>query len=448
MPKNILYLIFISLLLSTLTHAKEIEVNGKNYGDVSGLIRLYYVFSPSFVKSGRSHDYDIDGSAIGGHLRYISPTLQNFGVSSAVYYVRDTKLNDTNDPNTMIAAGRFFTKDYSAKTVLGELNLFYKDKEHTMVIGRQKINSPLTNSIITFMPNMYEAFHYNNRHFDNFEFGLLHINKMAFGTRAPVEFGLVGETTKTAGSTQSAIDIRGEFAPIEQQIMADGSVNTNGVTGFSITNRSFKNNTIRIWDFYAHDIINMFYVDSIYKNSDVKLPYSVSAQYLNVRSIGKNLASAWLDGSSASMLGLKLSVNYKNISAYVAYNHSGDEKLLNPFNGDPAYTSSVFSRNAYRANVDAYKLGANFRITKEFKILTSYANYGKSSTIGTFAPSQPVQAPALPQGDAQESALLFSYNPIEDLNILTGAIYKTSEYYYGLKQVKLLDLDFVLTYRL
>jgi len=447
--KSVVCIIFINLFFisSTFLQAKEIEISDQNYGDLSGLIRLYHVFSPSYVKSGRNDDYSIDGSAVGGHVRYISPTLDNLSVSSAIYYAKDTGLNDTGDINTIMAAGRFFKKDYSDKAVLGEVSFLYKDQEHIVIIGRQKIDSPLTNSIVTFMPNMYEALFYNNKHFKELEFSLFHINKMAYGTRAPVEFGLIGETTRTAGSTQSAIDNRGDFAPIEQQVLADPSVNTNGVTGFSLTNRSFKNNTIRICNFYAYDIINMFYVDSVYKNFKAKLPYSISVQYLNVKSVGKNLASAWLDGSNASMLGLKFAFDYQNISAYLAYNHSGNQKLLNPFNGDPAYTSSFFSRNAYRSDVDAYKIGVNFKITKDFKIISSYADYGKSSTIGTFAPSQPVQVPTLPQNNAKESALLFSYNPIKNFNVLTGAIYKTSEYYYALKQVKLLDLDFVATYK-
>lgn len=435
------------MLLPISVKADETNSSTINYGSLSGMARFYYIFTPSYVKSGREDDYKVDGSAIGGHVKYTSPQFENFGVSSALYYVRDTKLNDTNDPNTMVSAGRFFTKDYSDKAVLGELNLFYKEKDHQLIAGRQRIDSPLTSAIITFMPNMFEALYYTNSQFDNVEFSLLHIDKMAYGTRAPVEFGLIGETTKTAGATQSALEIRGEFLPIEQQVLANTSAHTRGVSGFSLTNNSLKNTTIRVWDFYAYDIINMLYIDSMYKKSDGFLPYSIGAQYLNVRSVGDNLASSWLDASSATMVGLKFAFDYENISAYIAYNHSGNAKVLNPFGGDPAYTSSYFSRNGYRANVDAYKIGVDLKINNVLKIIASHADYGKSTTIGTFSPSQPLQAAALPQGNARESALLFSYNPMKQLNILTGPIYKTSEYYYASKQVRLLDLDLVITYR-
>lgn len=449
MKKNILHFVSLITLFTVLpiaAKADDTNTSKINYSSLSGMARFYYIFSPSYVKSGRTEDYTIDGSAIGGHVKYTSPQFKNIGVSSALYYVRDTGLNDTHDPNTMVAAGRFFTKDYSDKAVLGEMNLFYKNSNHNLIAGRQRIDSPLTSAIITFMPNMFEALYYTNTQYDNFEFSLLHIDKMAYGTRAPVEYGLIGETTKTAGTTQSAVEIRGQFLPIEQQVLANTS-HTRGVSGFSVTNTSLKNTTIRVWDFYAYDIINMLYIDSLYKNSDGSLPYSIGAQYLNVRSVGDNLASSWLDASSATMVGLKFGLDYENISAYIAYNHSGNAKLLNPFGGDPAYTSSYFSRNAYRANVDAYKIGADIKINNDFKIIASHADYGKSTTIGTFSPSQPVEAPALPQANARESALLFSYNPMKQLNILTGPIYRTSEYYYASKQVRLLDLDLVITYK-
>jgi len=448
--KKDVYKPFNTTLLSLMLIPQLITANENSdniYGDVSGVIRFYYVFNPSYVKSGRSEDYSLEGSAFGGHIKYSSPTYKNFSFSSALYYVIDPKLNDTDDVNTMVAAGRFFTQDYSNKAVLAELNLLYKNKNHKLEIGRVKIDSPLTNSISTYMPNMFEAISYKNSQFDDFEFILLQIEKMAYGTRSPVEFGLIGETTRTAGATQSGINSRGDFLTIEQQVLADSSVDTNGVTAFAILNKSIKNTTIRIWDLYAHDIINMLYIDSIYKDSETTLPYKISAQYLNVKTVGKDLASSWVDKSSAYMLGLRFDVRYNNISAFIAYNHSGDAKLLNPFSGDPAYTSSFFSRNAYRANVDAYKIGTVFKLSDEFKVLANYADYGRSTTLGTFAPSLPVEAQSEPDADAMESSLLFSYNPLKELNFLTGVIYKTSEYFYNSKQVKLLDLDFIATYK-
>ncbi|WP_229855095.1 hypothetical protein [Candidatus Sulfurimonas marisnigri] len=89
----------------------------------------------------------------------------------------------------------------------------------------------------------------------------------------------------------------------------------------------------------------------------------------------------------------------------------------------------------------------NFQLAKNFKIITSHADYGQSTTDGTFSPAKPVEAATQPKGDAIESALLFSYFPIKSINILSGIIYKTSEYFYSGEQVKLLDLDLLITYK-
>ena len=349
----------------------------------------------------------------------MSPPVYHIGVSAALYFAADTGLNNFSDPETIGAAGRFFTRDYATKAVWGELNLLYDNAGHRLTIGRQKIDSPLTNAIYTYMPDMFEALLYENTQLADTEVIVLQIDKMAYGTRGPVEFGLIGETTRTAGATQNTLDIRGEFRSIESQTLADETVKTHGVSGVGFINRSLAQTTFRVWDFYAYDIINMFYVDAQYQQQS----YTLSAQYLEVRSVGDDLASAWLDDDRAYLYGVKVGFKEGRISAYAAFNHSGSAKLLNPWGGDPAYTSSFFSRNAYRADVDAYKIGANVMLLEGLHILASHADYGRSGTMGTFSPATPVEPAAMPIGDAMESALLLSYNPIKSVNILTGAIY-------------------------
>lgn len=304
---------FILALLSFLTLdvlANE-EVNGSkaDWGDLEGRIRLYHIFEPAYVKSGRAKDYAINASTIGGHLRYKSPSYKNISATAAVYTASGTGLNNLNDDDTIIGAGRFFSKDYSTKFVLGELNLRYKDKTHHARVGRFKLDTPLTNAIYTYMPNMFEAFLYENSSIEDTTISIAQVEKMAYGTRAPVEFGLIGELTRTGGTTQNGLDSRGLFQDIEKQTVADNSVETNGLTTLGVVNKSLKNTTIRAWDFFAHDVVNMFYLDGTYKSKEY--PFSLAAQYLRVDSVGKGLADKWLDSSSASMVGLKGTYKHK-----------------------------------------------------------------------------------------------------------------------------------------
>lgn len=440
--------VFISFAIVVTVHASEDETSSEyDFGKFDGLVRLYHVFAPAFVKSGRSEDYAIDGSTIGGHLRYHTPKYSGFGATTAVYYSTGSGFNNKHDLNTIIAAGRFFTPDYESRAVLGELNVHYKDENHYAIAGHFKLDTPLTNAITTYMPNMYEAVLYKNSSLASTSITLAQIDKMAYGTRAPVEFGLIGETTRTGGTTQNGINTRGDFKDIEEQTLADENAKTDGITVLGLENTSLPKTTIRAWNFYAHDIINMFYLDATYKEKETSMPYTLSAQYLRIDSVGKDLASKWLDSDSAYLFGVKATLKYKKSLFYLAYNHSGSSKILNPWSGDPAYTSSFFSKNAYRANVDAYKIGFNYDILKNLKLITSHADYGKSTTPGTFAPSKPVEAASMPKGYAFESVLLLSYKPVKELTVLGGFIYKTSEYHYAGEQVKLLDADLVITYK-
>jgi len=272
----VLCFLFINVALFS-QEEQDIEVENNtssfDWGNIEGRIRLYHIFEPAYVKSGRTNDYNIDGSTIGGHIRYITPKFSGFGATTAVYFARGTGLNNKDDVDTIMAAGRFFTKDYSPKAVFGELNVHYKDKVHYGVIGRYHIDSPLTNSIYTYMPNMFQGALYSNDSYADTTITISQIEKMAYGTRAPVEFGLIGELTRTAGATQNGIDTRGDFLDIEKQTLADQNADTNGITTLAIENTSLDNTKLRIWDFYAHDIMNMFYMDYAYTNKNVLLPY-------------------------------------------------------------------------------------------------------------------------------------------------------------------------------
>ena len=447
---KLISIIISSILLSGVINAQEKQVEAKEeskWGKLEGQIRLYHVFSPAYIKSGRTTDNTIEGSTIGGHLRYITPEFSGFGATTAVYYARGTGLNDKYHEDSIMAAGRFFTSNYSPKAVLGEANVHYKDKTHHAIAGRYKVNTPITNAIFTYMPHMYQAFQYTNSALDSTKVTLLQIEKMAYGNRSPVEFGLIGEVTRTGGVAQNGLNTRGDFIDIEEQTLGVSNTKTNGVTGLGIENTSIPDTKLRLWDFYGHDIMNMLYVDATYKPKDAS--YSLAGQYLRIDSVGDELAvkPGYMDSTSAYVVGLKATLKYNKAFFYLAYNHSGDSRLFNPWGGDPAYTSSFFSKNAYRANVDAYKLGFNYQLLDNLKLITSHAQYTKSTTPGTFAPIKPVEALSAPEHDPFESAFLFSYNPFKKLNILGGLIYKTSEHNYENEQVKILDVDLLVTYK-
>ena len=98
----------------------------------------------------------------------------------------------------------------------------------------------------------------------------------------------------------------------------------------------------------------------------MKTKLDLGAQYLRQDDVGDgtkgiqgipaieaNFGSGDLDynlfGLKAGLIGAK-----KKRTAHVMWNQSdGDTAFFSAFGGDPAYTSSIFSRNAYRQNVNA-----------------------------------------------------------------------------------------------
>ena len=48
---------------------------------------------------------------------------------------------------------------------------------------------------------------------------------------------------------------------------------------------------------------------------------------------------------------------------------------------NPGYTSSMFSRNEYRSNVNAYKATLVYKALSNLDIKISHADYGQSTTL-------------------------------------------------------------------
>jgi hypothetical protein len=124
------------------------------------------------------------------------------------------------------------------------------------------------------------------------------------------------------------------------------------------------------------------------------------------------------------MFGAKVALGNKKWGVYIAGNSSsGDSYFFNGFGGDPAFTSTIFSRNAYRENVDAWKIGGRFSPIKGVKLVAQYADYGKSDTIGYNGNPNSV-----PNTDAKELDLIAIYKPRKDVTLRMFYAKRTSEY--------------------
>ena len=384
------------------------------YGDFSGQVKAMHILSDnenSFAPN--------DGS---GYLltgKYLSPELTTgLKLGAALYVNGDTGLTDWDAEKN--ALGMFTDEEGKAKVHLGQAYLQYNNDKVSAKVGRQILNTPLTTIKWSLMPNFYEAAVVGGSVAKDTSLTLAHVSSMSYGSRAAADFGLIGEKTGTAGTarpmyTQSAA------SGVKQATFTNlgelaGTDDTSGITAINVAYTGIKNLKLSLWDYYAHDIGNMIYADAAYKMPVSKgLKMSVNAQYL----------SQSLDGASDdySLIGTKVKVGNKKYSAYLAYSMSGaDAKFVNPWGSDPSYTSSLFSRNQYRQDVSAYKLGGHYVIMKGLKLMVSHANYGQSKTTG-WGPAN-----LTAQTDATETDIILAYKPNKQSVIKIFNAMRVSEY--------------------
>ena len=358
-----------------------------------------------------------DGSGYLIWLKYVTPDLKLSGLKAgAAFYVNgDTGLTDWND-NSKNAQGMFTDVNGASKALLGQAYVEYKNKLLEFKVGRQILHTPLTKIKWSLMPNFYQASVLKAKPLEKLTVQALFINKMAYGSRTATDYSLIGEKTGTAGVITAAI---GQGAGTREQASfinlgkGAGLSSTSGMSALGINYALVNNLDISLWNYRAYNVANTVYTDAKYKISLSKdVNFILGGQYLKQKETGNALAGE----IDFELYGVKASFGNQNWSIYGAYNRSNDDQTVgvrssffNAWGADPAYTSSIFSRNAYRQDVSAYKIGGEISLIKGLKLMVSHADYGQSKTLGWgTTPSNQ---------DAKETDIVLMYKPTKALNL-------------------------------
>lgn len=373
------------------------------------------------VLSDKSNKYaPEDGSAYLLKLKYISEDFYeglHFGIGA--YANGDTGLTNWEGKNN--ALGLFSQPKGDTSVVFGELYLRYKNRTTDATLGRGLLDTPLTKISTTLTPNFYQTVFLKNSLNENISLSLGHINAISFGSQGATDWALVGEQTKTAGAAvpMQSQSINGvEQAKFISIAEAAGGKDTKGISFIGLEHRLCDSFSYRTWNYTAYDFANTFYMDTNYITEFTNLAkLSFGAQLLAQKSIGKNHGniqnSFFMGGFEA-----KIADSIKFLSLSV--NKSNDAEYFNAWGSDPAYTSSIFSRNVYRRDVWAYKTALGYTLSSKLSFMASFAYYEKSKTIGW---GSLVAAKA-----AYESDLAISYKPIKNLTLKLVSFIKRSEY--------------------
>jgi hypothetical protein len=409
-------------LMSAPVWAADLQKDGKDLGKVELSIKAMSIID------AEDNGYDPnDGTAYLLKLKYETTEWNNVKLGVGMYTNGDL-FNLTDFDTERVARGLFVTDDGSEKSQLGELYLDYKPGEYHLYGGRKIYKTPLTTITYSTMPNFYNVYGASTTALSKTKLGIAQITDMSFGARSMTDFALIGEGTKSAGSAiKTSLIGQAEFHDISTATLGDGAPDTNGITVLNAEYDATKNIKLGLWDYYVDDITN-----NIYFQADATVPLTgkklkLSGQYLTQSETGDKLAG----DRDFNLAGLKASIGNKKWGAFVAYNtSSGDTAMLNAWGGDPAYTSTIFSRNAYRENVDAYKIGGRYKIVNNLTLKVAYANYGKSDTV---APANVVKAGAAGTTvsaitDADELDIVFIWQAQKNLMLKLFHANRTSEY--------------------
>jgi len=382
---------------------------------IEGEIKVIHVLSDKSNKYAPE-----DGSAYLLKLKYISENFyEDLHFAIGAYVNGDTGLTDWEGKNN--ALGLFSKPKGETSVVVGELYLHYKNTTTDAILGRGLLDTPLTKISTTLTPNFYQAVFLENSLNENISLSLGHINAISFGSQGATDWALVGEQTKTAGAAvpMKSQSINGvEQAKFIGIAEAAGGEESKGISFIGLDHQLCNSFSYRAWNYTAYDFANSFYMDATYKTEFSNLAkLSFGAQLLAQKSIGKNYGniqnSFFMGGFEA-----KIADPIKFLSLSV--NKSNDAEYFNAWGADPAYTSSIFSRNVYRRDVWAYKTTLGYTLSSKLSFLASFAYYEKSKTIGwgTLAAAKA----------AYESDLVIGYKPVKNLTLKLVSFIKRSEY--------------------
>ncbi len=416
-------LVSLSAILATqLMGAEDLSEMIKE-GKFGGYVRIHHI-EPAF-----SDTVAATGSVIGGKLKYQTGALYGLRFGAAMYTTHDTGLTKwdykTRDGYSQVAQG-LHGDDMEDYTTLGEAYVSYRLSNTDITYGRQEFQTPMTMNAVTIIPNLFEGTVAKIKEVPDFTVTAAHITKMQYGTRAATDAALIGDIAYgiTAGAGYGFVspvvngttgEVTPGFGKESFQDMAEATfgrtagvsgaprMDTAGVTSIGIDYKK-GNLQARVWDYYAHEMYNTIYADAEYKMNVGGAKVALGAQVLKQDDIADFTSSAGAtvlksvvpvsfpgkgvlyrtkiseDGQIDAMVwGLQAKADISDWSFNAAYTDSTDGHVINAWGGDPLYTGTIFTRNNYRADTQAYKVGGEYDFgslgIKGLKFSINHAEY-------------------------------------------------------------------------
>ena len=365
------------------------QTNKETKEGLYGHVVVHHIFG------GLDNSYDPNyGSAYGAEIGYAANNVVIDGLSAKVSIEvnGDTGLTDLTE-NTKIASGLFMGDATDSATLrntylnIADALVTYKIQNTCVKAGQSTLKSPMTVESTSTIPNRYRYALVKNKDIQDTTLSAGYIAQMAYGSRALTGLSL-GFNDIAGGTTSIVKKNRGEY--FSMGAIAEGSstsTNDAGVVVVSVTNKSIPMTTIEAWNYFASELSNTFYGESITKIAlDKSINLIAALQGIQQISLVEN------DNSIGYIAGAKIGVQGYGAKFCAAYDKTDATGITSRWGGDPIWTSSIFSRGGYAGNVDAYKLTASYTlkdiIPGDLTLMASLANYSSSATSTTSVDSE------------------------------------------------------------
>lgn len=395
-------------------------------GKASGQIREFSI-SRSVDRSAAA-DYTRHANAIGGYLKYETASLSGLSLGAAFYtthgFLNESKKTDYNQVDPTLLGEN--NENY---TMLGEAYIQYKTGNTTFKGGRQKLVTPmLADDDARMLPNLFEAYVLTNKDIANTTLTLGHVTKFAQGTFGRAYDANLNHANAVLSTTAgySYVDSRNQVGSFNNVGTYAFGEKTDGITMAAASYTGIANLKLDLWDYYAHDIMNIIYGEANYSwkclVSDALKPYA-AVQIIKEDSVGDEFGGDIDSTYAAAKFGVKvqnfdLSLAYSKTDNNDAANNNGNLKdaVVSPWGGMPAYTQGMVTRHMFLAGTDAAKvaLSYNFKDLGANVLATLYyANFNMAANNG------------YTYGDAKENGFDIIYNPsiVKNLQLRLRANY-------------------------
>ena len=352
-------------------------------GDVSGNLKYYYIETNKNYITGQGTSHH--SNAIGGQLKYKTKRVNNILFQATFMTTQGFLLPENVESSTLAQdEGKKGLSAKDAYSVLGEVNLDYKNRYFNLWYGRKLVNTPMIGpKSARMLPSTIEGGEVSAFISEDTSLSLLYADKFKQRTAKNftniIKHALGADTYAVTGSDE-------------------GSAYTLNVK------HTIDTSVLNIYNMYAPDFMNVAYVAMKYTNDF----YTIAAQAVKQVSVGNaktNLAkaSSITNGKkiNATAFGLRGILKHKQSSLDIVYRNilrdkNAYDSIITPWDGSLLYAYSSTTNNlgqslygngltaggAYVGGTQGLKLGYtqkyDFFGLKGFKTHLAFAVYRNS----------------------------------------------------------------------